>query len=92
MIGDKYKLLVDCLGNSAGTCGYVFNEYQDFDLSGERGVQIIFPNGKYDGFSFFEQKEFLEFVSSMPEYQDYEFNSVLSVSYDFKQGRWKFNE
>ena len=43
-VGTICKLKVDCLGNKAGTLGVVFYNYGD-------GVQVIFENGRYDGFS-----------------------------------------
>lgn len=43
-VGTICKLKVDCLGNKAGTLGVVFYGY-------DHGFQVIFENGKYDGFS-----------------------------------------
>jgi len=87
MIGDKYKLLRGMLGNPAGTEGYVFNEYYGRNRP---GIQIIFPNGNYDGFSPDEQDLFLEFVGHFPLYGGYNFRNVTQVSKDFREGYWRF--
>lgn len=87
-IGDLVKLKIACLGNKIGTLGVVFNEYPAFEGDG-MGVQIIFKNGDYDGFSPEEQSEFFEIVSidNYP-YDSYEFNNVMHVSRDFSNGYW----
>jgi hypothetical protein len=78
------------LGNPVGTRGYVFNEYTDMDDISKLGVQIIFPNGNYDGFSYAEQKEFLKQVGFNLDYSIYEFKNVMQVSRDFDAGYWKW--
>lgn len=88
MIGRKYKLVRGMLGNVAGTEGYVFNQY--YGTSGRDGIQIIFPNGNYDGFSPHEQDMFLEFIEDCKRYSDYEFKNVIQVSRDFKSGYWEW--
>ena len=90
MIGRKYRLKVHCLGNDAGTLGYIFNQYQDYDYPGEWGVQIIFPNGQYDGFSHNEQENFLEYEGYDRRYMGYNFTNVMQVSRDFDNGYWEF--
>jgi len=92
MIGWKMKLKVACLGNLAGTIGFVFNQYKDFDDQNGIGVQVIFPNGKYDGFSVEEQKQFLEEVYPVLEYAGYEFQNVMQVTRDFRAGYWDFSK
>ena len=76
------------LGNVAGTEGYVFNTYY---APNGTGIQIIFPNGNYDGFSPEEQDLFLEFVDENPQYSDYAFINVLHVSKDFRERYWDFD-
>jgi hypothetical protein len=91
MIGSVWALKVDCLGNPAGTIGYCFNEYTDFENPKDGlGVQIIFPNGEYDGFSVKEQKSFLEFINYDMRYVAYAFTNVINVTRDFDKGFWKW--
>jgi len=90
MTGDKYMLKQAVLGNPVGTIGYVFNEYIDFDNKNEKGIQVIFPNGEYDGFSVKEQELFLEFQGVDWRYVTYEFRNVIQVSIDFDKGYWKW--
>lgn len=90
MIGATFTLTRSMLGNPAGVIGYVFNQYPDFDDSDEVGVQVIFPNGNYDGFSAHEQKDFLHFEGFDSEYVDYEFENVMQVSRDFRDSYWKW--
>ena len=90
-IGKKFKLKVDMLGNPRGSVGYAFNEYTDFDWRDQTGIQIIFPNGNYDGFSMEEQKLFLEEVYEREsKYTKYVFTNVMQVSKDFQKGYWNF--
>jgi hypothetical protein len=87
MIGKVVKLKVDCLGNKAGTLGVVFNDYGD-------GYQAIFENGDYDGFSTVntmpngqvEADYFLEVIGQDTLLSDYEFKSVMKVSWDYDSG------
>lgn len=92
MIGVKFRLKRAMLGNPAGTMGYVFNDYKDFEEDGWRGVQIIFPNGNYDGFSFEEQGLYLEEDGFSKEHENYQFQNVMQVSRDFRNGYWDFSE
>lgn len=89
-VGNIYELKVGCLGNKTGTKGVCFNDYGD-------GFQVIFPNGKYDGFSSthkcFDDKVveadfFLEEVGFDPLSVDYQFKNVMQVEKDFRNGRW----
>ena len=88
MIGDKYRLLVPCLNNPKGAIGVVFNEYRDFDVDNERGIQVIFQNGEFDGFSVEEQFLFLEYIGHDFEKENYVFENVYKVSLDFRRGYW----
>ena len=90
MIGAEFMLSVPCLGNPAGTHGYVFNEYPDFDNPRKLGLQVIFQNGQYDGFSIEEQSEFMELIGIRPEYTGYNFRNVMQVTTDFRRGYWKW--
>lgn len=90
MIGDMYKLTRAMLGNPVGAIGYVFNEYSDFDDPKGRGIQIIFSNGNYDGFSVIEQTLFLQLVGFSGRVSGYEFHNVMWVMRDFRDGYWKF--
>lgn len=91
-IGWQVKLKIPMLGNSSGAVGYVFNQYEDFDKATLHGLQIIFQNGKYDGFSVEEQIQYLEFVHPVLSYAGYQFENVMQVSKDFKKGYWNFEE
>ena len=91
LIGAKYRLKKAMLGNSVGAVGYVFNEYQDIGRSNDLGIQIIFSNGEYDGFSAEEQESFLEFIGFYKNYSRYHFENVVKVSDDFKSGYWKWD-
>jgi hypothetical protein len=90
MIGARFILNRDCLGNKTGAMGYVFNEYQDYDDPTKIGVQIIFPNGEYDGFSWAEQQAFLTQIGVEERYTSYRFRNVIKVSRDFADGYWAF--
>jgi len=78
-VGTIVKLKIICLGNSIGTLGVGFNDYMT-------GVQFIFENGEYDGFSIMEQKAFLEEIGFSKELSTYKFNNVIQVSRDFHNG------
>lgn len=90
LIGAKFSISHPMLGNPAGSIGYVFAEYEDFDGEGGSGIQIIFENGNYDGFSVEEQELFLDYVGYVPEYQSYEFTNVMELYRDFNAGYWKW--
>jgi hypothetical protein len=93
MIGWMVKSKLHMLGNPTGTIGFVFNQYDDFDTPEEGyGIQVIFPNGDYDGFSLSDQKDFLEFLHPVLTYAGYEFKNVIQVQRDFETGYWKFIE
>ena len=88
-LGDVVTLNTPMLDCRPGTRGVVFNIYQDFDDKSKQGVQIIFENGNYDGFSYDDQKYFLKEEKVFP-YQKlpYEFTNVIKLSQDFKKGYW----
>lgn len=90
MIGSKWKLLRPMLGNESGVIGYAFNQYEDFDVVGELGLQIIFPNGNLDGFSVNERNLFLEYIGYDLRYVEYEFKNVMQVDKDFRNKYWEF--
>ena len=56
----------------------------------KNGVQIIFENGNLDGFSVWEQENYLNFLRHVPQYEDYIFSNVMQVDRDFKRGYWAF--
>lgn len=89
-VGTIYKLKVDCLENKAGTLGVVFNDYGE-------GVQVIFKNGNYDGFSVTnnlgigdinktEAETFLEEVGFEESLAGYQFKNVIQVAVDYRDG------
>jgi hypothetical protein len=87
-VGTIVKLKVNCLGNLAGTLGVVFYDYGD-------GIQAIFENGNYDGFSTkrkaheqTEEEYFLEEVGFEESLACYQFKNVVSVARDYKIGRF----
>jgi len=86
-VGAAWRLRRHILGNPAGAIGYVFSEYE---AQGGKGIQLIFPNGAYDGFSPNEQENFLEYVEFRDEFSHYDFRSVMYVSEDFRKGYWKW--
>ena len=87
-VGDRVKLKTTMLGNIAGTIGYVYEQYADFDNPSKSGVSVIFENGEYDGFSYNEQQIFLEFLEPTNVY--YHFKNVMKLSQDFNNGQFEF--
>jgi hypothetical protein len=85
--GTVVRLKQPCLGNAAGTLGYVFDDYGT-------GSQVIFPNGEYDGFGVRDNlnhiDEIEEFLEVVGEYDlHYQFNNVMKLSRDFDTGYFK---
>lgn len=84
-VGTICKLKVNCLSNKAGTLGVVFYDY-------DSGVQAIFENGHYDGFSraitppFTETDHFLEEVGFEESLAGYQFKNVMTVAADYRKG------
>jgi hypothetical protein len=89
-IGQRVILKVRMLGNEPGALGFVFNEYPDFDGNG-LGIQVIFENGEYDGFSAKEQEEFLRCGTIDWRYCHYGFINVVQVLNDYESGFWRFD-
>jgi len=90
-IGDVVALNTPMLGCQPGTRGVVFNRYPDFDDMNKMGIQVIFENGEYDGFSIEDQGHFLvkERVQYIPFYiREYKFENVMKVTKDFRDGFW----
>jgi hypothetical protein len=88
-VGTVVQLKCECLKNPAGAVGIVFNDYGD-------GIQVIFENGKYDGFSLYTRMDnnhneidfFLNKIGFSKELAGYEFKSVMQVSQDFLAGQF----
>ncbi|WP_394222543.1 hypothetical protein [Alteromonas gracilis] len=73
-----------CLGNPAGTLGVV---YENYTIGGHHGVSILFPNGRYDGFS----ERCIEIMDVVPARLsralcNYEFIHIGKLSSDFERG------
>ena len=90
MVGAFFKLKKAMLGVNVGDVGYVFNQCGDFDVNGGCGIQVIFSNGNYDGFSVEEQELYLEFKGFNLNYVEYNFKNVLQVSRDYSNGYWSW--
>jgi len=88
-VGIKVTLKREMLGNPEGTVGYVFHIYPDYDGLG-KGIEVIFPNGNYDGFSVTEQGLYLHVGDVVPEYANYVFTNVMQVTRDFRANYWKW--
>jgi hypothetical protein len=82
-VGDIVKLKCDCLGNAEGDQGVVFEVYH---LDENPGVQVIFENGEYDGFSSDDQQKFLERSGHERELAGYKFKNVMQLSRDYEAG------
>lgn len=80
------KTALGLLGNSRGARGVVVDEY---DLGDGPGVFVIFENGNYDGFSTFDQENFIAKHGHDLEIEAYEFLNVMRLSTDFMSGRFK---
>lgn len=76
------------MGNEAGTKAVC---YECYTLAGRRGVQLLFENGEYCGFSDNEVELF--FVQNMLEFEssvaDYQFENVIKLSNDIRAGKFK---
>jgi hypothetical protein len=73
-----------CLGNPEGSLAVVYEQYS---VGHQNGVSIMFPNGKFDGFSVQCMEIFgvcpVRLSSSVTSYQ---FQDVIQLSADFKRG------
>ena len=85
-VGSLVKLKRSCLDNLAGTKGYVYDTYQDFDDPSKLGISVIFANGEYDGFSIRDQELFLELIENTNT--SYNFINVMQLSNDFSRGHF----
>jgi len=90
MVGEVFRLKIECLGNPINTIGVCYQKYPDFDFFGEEGLSIIFPNGNYAGFSFEERVHMVEFIRIEESLKWYVFTNVIQLSEDFRNGI--FNE
>lgn len=84
-VGSVVILKTPLLGNDAGSMGVVYELYPDFDQPDKKGSSIIFENGDYDGFSYYEQQRYVKEVGFNSSVADYQFQNVLNVSRDFDQ-------
>jgi len=82
-VGTLVTLKKGMLGNMAGTVGVGFNAY-------DGGVQFIFENGNYDGFSHDEIRLYLEVLEANPPLaliqQIPPFTSVINTSRQWQGG------
>lgn len=93
-VGTLVKLKVPCLGNAPGTVGVVYEVYARTwatrDDEGAYGISVIFPNGRHDGFSDSEVRQFLTYVgeSRDPGVRAYRFTNAVNLCRDFRAGRF----
>ncbi len=73
------------LGNPAGTRGVAYWQYQILGDK-EPGLQFIFSNGEYDGFSVEEQENMLEEIGFSEALSIYKFSNVIQLSKDYEAG------
>ena len=90
VVGQEVYLKREMLGEPIGSKGFVYEVYQDFDNPKLDAVSIIFEDGGHDGFSFEEQKLFLEVGRVDSRYSRYEFKTVNQVWKDYRDGYWQF--
>lgn len=84
-VGCSLNLVIGCLGNTPRTRGICYHEYK---LNSLFGYAFIFPNGRYDGFSKEEVRQFFN-ISSWQMHgsiQDYQFQNVSTLIDDFNAG------
>jgi hypothetical protein len=80
-VGTVVKLLTPMLGEQLHSVGVVFHDYGD-------GVQVIFTDGGYDGFSKEEQKSYLLETGTDPLSTCYGFKNVINMERDYEKGLW----
>jgi hypothetical protein len=90
LIGAKYKLTKDVMGNPAGSVAYCVDQYQDFDRKDGIGVQLIMANGATDGFSVADQNFCLDYVGYVEAYTKYKFVNVFRLEKDWRTKFWDF--
>lgn len=86
-VGTIWRLKKECLGNLPGMTGVAYETYGDPD---NPSMSLIFPNGRYDGFSPEDMEIFLEpeQVGFCEEVADYAFTTVTRVCKDFEAKRF----
>lgn len=90
LIGAKYRLTRDVMGNPAGSIAFVVDQYQDFEKPDEIGVQLIMKNGATDGFSVNDQNLMLDWIGYEEKYTSYKFSNVLQLKKDWRSNYWDF--
>lgn len=80
-VGTIVLLKTPMLGEQLHSIGVVFNKYDD-------GVQIIFENGGYDGFSDSEQKDFLMEKGLDEKTSTYQFKNIFQMERDYEAHTW----
>lgn len=91
LIGAKYKLTREIMGNPAGSVAYVVDQYEDFDdKENGIGVQLIMVNGATDGFSVRDQNAMLEWLGWEEKYMSYKFINVFRLEKDWRTKYWDF--
>jgi hypothetical protein len=91
MIGAKYKLTREVMGNPAGSIAYCVDQYEDFDdKENGIGVQLIMENGATDGFSVKDQNSMLEYMGYVVKYMTYKFINVFRLEKDWRTKYWDF--
>lgn len=84
-IGQIFIAKDDTFMNKKDDVCIVFDTY---NLVGHKGVQVIFENGEYCGYDETEIKRM--FIDTEIHINlDYRFHSVMALSADFQQGRFK---
>jgi len=84
-VGTRVVTKQSILGCTAGTYGVCFHVY---NLGGRIGYQFLFANGQYDGFSEEEVHQFLNLVDIVESLTDYEFENVIQLGRDYKEGKF----
>lgn len=80
-VGSVVLLLTPMLGENMHSIGVAFHDYGD-------GIQFIFEDGGYDGFSTGEQKDFLLEKGIDEKSSAYVFSNVINMERDYEAGRW----
>lgn len=84
-VGSIVTLKVPMLSCETGARGVAYEHY----VLGDRdGLSFIFENGRYDGFSPDEQRDYLEEIGFDPAMAIYKFRSVMYLDDDFRKGRF----
>lgn len=76
------------MDNRPGTVGICYDVY---NLSGDEGYAIIFPNGEYCGFAKDELNFFEDYsIGFSKKASTYTFKNVMQLCRDFKGGFFDF--